>query len=86
MDNRRAQFLIAVGDLCTAAGLAELEVDLSWRGDGGGVRAIRGIPRPTRSCDELEEIGYARTLRVDDRVIEMQDVVACTLHAPADRA
>ena len=83
MDDRQGQFLIAVGDLCTAAGLASLEVQVLARGDGGGV--ARGVPRlrlPDGAADEVGATGYARTLVVGGRIIPLEDLAECTIYAP----
>jgi len=84
MDDRCAQFVIAVGDLCTAAGLAGLEVEMWGKRADSGV-AARGVPYPQRAVDggeELEDTGYTRTLVLDGCVIDLSEVEACTIYAP----
>jgi hypothetical protein len=84
MDDRRAQFLIAVGELCTAAGLAALEVQVRPGGEDGETAC--GIPRPLGSRDAGEPpagaTGYPRTLAVGDRIVNLEDIEACTIYAP----
>ncbi|HLI60523.1 MAG TPA: hypothetical protein VKV21_12760 [Solirubrobacteraceae bacterium] len=88
MDDQHAQFLIAVGDLCAAAGLAGLEVQVQPREDGGP--AVRGVPSEPSSSpaarDQVDDIGYRRTLAVGDRIIDLESIVACTIYAPANEA
>jgi len=83
MNDRCAQFMIAVGDLCTAAGLAGLEVEM--RRDRVTPALTRGIPYPQRAVDggeEIDETGYTHTLIVDGLVIDLAEVEACTIYAP----
>lgn len=87
MDDRHAQFLIAIGDLCTAAGLAALEVQVRPGREDGEV--ARGVPRPRPSRDggepPADATGYPRTLVVGDRIVNLEDVEACTIYAPGHR-
>jgi hypothetical protein len=88
MDDRHAQFLIAIDDLCTAAGLAGLEVHVQLR-DGQG-EPVRGVPsapssRSSESGGESDETGYARTLAVGDHIVGLESVEALTVYAPAGR-
>jgi hypothetical protein len=84
MDDRRAQFLIAVGDLCTAAGLAGLEVEVRPNVDRS--ERIRGVPYPHRAADAgadtINETGYARPMAIGDHVIDLDDIHECTVYAP----
>jgi hypothetical protein len=82
MDDRRAQFLIAVADLCGAASLAGLEVEV--RPAGGPAETARGIPHPHAASggDEVEATGYGRTLAIDGRILNLDEVEQCTIFAP----
>ena len=81
MDDRRAEFLIAVGGMCDAAQRAGLGVVVRTQ---GGTR-IAGVPMigGADSTDELGETGYARTFWVDDAQIALDEVVSCTISTPA---
>lgn len=82
MDDRRAQFLIAVGDLCTAAGLAGLHVQVRLRTEHGG--GARGIPHPGADSGgpQADDTGYGRMFAVADRIIDLEDVEECTIYSP----
>jgi hypothetical protein len=85
MDDRRAQFLIAVGDLCGAARLAGLVVEVRLGGHGD---LVRGVPRSHPAADEDDEVddtGYTHALIVDDRIIDLETVEACMIFAPSDQ-
>jgi hypothetical protein len=84
MEDRHAQFLIAVGDLCAAAGLAGLEVHVRPREGSGPI--ARGVPTspalPVDPRDQADETGCRRTLAVGDRIVDLESIVACTIFAP----
>jgi hypothetical protein len=76
-----AQFLIAVGDLCAAAELAGLRVEVVL----GGGRRVGGIPGSLRRAErgeELNETGHQRTFRVNDALVNLEDILECVVHAP----
>jgi hypothetical protein len=72
---------MAVGGMCVAAELANLAVVVRT---AGGAR-VAGVPtvRAAVAGDELADTGYARTFRVDDMPIDLDEVVSCTIHTPA---
>lgn len=81
MDERRAEFLIAVGGLCNAAALAKLLVEIATE-DG---RAIRGIPSTLAHAhgdDEVDSTGYATGFLVGGTPLQLADVTACTVFRP----
>jgi hypothetical protein len=82
VDDRRAQFVIAIGDLCTAAALASLEVDVRLS-DGSSLHGVPSRPRPESGREELDDTGYANGLQIGDRVVALADVVCCGLSVPA---
>ncbi len=81
MDDRQAQFLIAVADLSAAAATADLPVE---------VRTLQGevhdgIPTPVSAgfgSAQLEQIGYSDPLYIDGHGLPLQDIIACTIRAP----
>jgi len=84
MDDRLAQFLIAVDELCTAASLAGLDVELRERGTGTMI--ARGVPHsPSRmeAGRDGDDTGCAPVLVIDDRFVDLERVGACTIYPPA---
>ena len=81
IDDRHAEFLMAVGGMCLAAELANLAVVVRT---ADGARVV-GVPtvRAAAAGDELADTGYARTFRVEDMPINLDEVVSCTIRAPA---
>jgi hypothetical protein len=90
MDDRRAQFLIAVADLCAAASLARLEVELRTRGD----EVVRGIPHPRyapAAGHEADGAERGRVVVIDDHILRLDELEECTIysvraHQPAGTA
>ena len=82
MDERHEQFIIAVGDVCAAAQLGGLEVEICLR-DGVTARGVPGSVRSASSdADEVDASGYSRTFRVARRLVALDEIVECTIHAP----
>ena len=83
-EDAHAQFLIAVGDLCLAAEVGGLSVELLT----GGGRSTAGVPawvdRAPR--DVADDTGYGRTFRVSGQLVKLSEVVACTIRAPQARS
>jgi hypothetical protein len=79
-EDARAQFRIAVGDLCMAAEVGGLIVELLTQSGECTAGVPRWIDRGPR--DPWDETGYGRTFRVSDRLVDLNDVVACTIRAP----
>jgi hypothetical protein len=81
MDERLEHFLISVGDMCAAAALARLDIEVVT----GGRMRVRGVPsspRPVDGDDEVGDSGFARTFRIADHLIAFEDIVSCTIHSP----
>jgi len=57
MDDRHAQFLIAVG--------------------------VPASIRQTTGEDQVDDSGYARTFRINNRVVNLDEILSCTLRSPA---
>ena len=81
VDDRRLQFMIAVGDLCSSAALASLNVEVCTA-DGTRVRGVPGVVHPAAGEAALDDIGYARTLRINARVVNLEDIVQCSICSP----
>jgi hypothetical protein len=84
IDDRYAEFLITVGGMCDAAQRAGLGMVVET---GAGARVV-GVPtmRAANARNELNDTGYARTFRIDDAVVNLDEVVSCTIRAPAGQA
>lgn len=82
MDDRRAQFLITIGDMCLAANLAGLVVRVRSRDGSEG--AARGVPylREGVAGEAVDDTGYRRSLIVNDRLVDLEEIVECTICAP----
>jgi hypothetical protein len=80
IDDRMAQYLIAIGDVCSAAERASLEVSLVT---AAGTTVV-GVPYPHEATrgNELDDTGYARTFRVNDALVNLDEIVALTVRAP----
>ena len=82
LDNVHAQFLITVADACQSAATASLAVDLLL---SSGQR-IAGVPAsvPAGFGDrQVDDTGYADEVAINGTTVALQDIVACTILAPA---
>ena len=79
MDDRYAQFLLAVGELCMTAELARLDIEVLT---AGGLRAT-GVPN---AMDH--RYGYGdedpRAFQIDDHAINLDEIRECALRAPSE--
>ncbi|MBV9817836.1 MAG: hypothetical protein JOZ07_05735 [Solirubrobacterales bacterium] len=85
MDDAYAQFMIAIVELCLSADLAGLRVEVLTT---GGLQ-IEGVPTSIRQAEDegqVDSTGYARTFRINDALVNLDDITQCTIHAPALRA
>ena len=82
MDDRRAGFLIAVGDLCAAAHVANLSVRVVTQ-DGA---TFTGIPQPCfvgdSNAEGVDDTGLRNRLYVGEHAVELEHIAAVMLHAP----
>lgn len=82
MDDRRAQFLTTVGDVCVAAGLADIPVELALS-DG---THLRGTPSPqpaTPGQPSVGDTGYASLLRINGEVTQLERIVGLAIRSPS---
>ncbi|MFL5863036.1 MAG: hypothetical protein ACJ780_20045 [Solirubrobacteraceae bacterium] len=79
MDDRHAQFLILVGDICQAATRANLSVDVT-RVDGTRVSGIPTEITPAFGAQEVDHTGYANRIRINQDEIQLQDIIQCTIN------
>jgi hypothetical protein len=82
MRDEEAQFFVAVADLCTAASVAAMTVEILLESG----RHVAGVPAPVpaagRAGEELDDSGYTRTLFIDGTAVDLGDVRRCCLIAP----
>ena len=79
VDDRQAQFLVTVGEVCASAELGRLEVTLALE-DGS---EVAGVPRTVHGCgDELADTGVQPVVFVDGFPVELEQVVAVRLQSP----
>jgi hypothetical protein len=82
MDDRYSEFMIAIGQLCAAAELASLHLEVVTA-DGQVVVGLVGAPRTAEGDGELDHTGLRRTVRIDGAPVNLDEIVRCTLHRPA---
>jgi hypothetical protein len=79
--DRRAHFLTMLGDVCIAAGLAGIPIEL---GLCGGER-LTGTPSAqpaTETTGELDGTGYRDRLLIDGSSTQLKDVVSFAVQSP----
>jgi hypothetical protein len=82
VDDRVAQFLVAVGKLCGDAHLGGFAVRLRLLDDG----EILGVPDPPAETDgagQLDDTGFADQLSVEGVVVALSDVAEASIQRPA---
>jgi hypothetical protein len=78
MDDRRAQFLISIAQLCQSAELASLQVEL-LSSDGSRMRGIPVSARYGEAVGQLGDAGPRPIFWIDDHVIDLSETVECTI-------
>jgi hypothetical protein len=82
MRDDQAQFFIAVADLCAAASLAGVQIEVLT----GSGRRISGVPSAApaarRHGEELDHTGYAGIMVINDVVVDLADIQRCSIFAP----
>lgn len=83
-DDRYAEYLIAMEQLCASAELARLRVEVITAG-GGRITGLV-VPLPgTDVWDRLGETGSARMLQIDDTRVCFDEIRQLTIHPPSAR-
>jgi hypothetical protein len=82
MDDRYSEYVIAVGQLCAAAELARFQMEVVTS-DGQAVIGLVGAPRTAAGEGELDHTGLRRTVRVDGALVNLDEIVRCTVLRPA---
>ena len=83
IDDRTAQFLIIVGDVCESARVARLPVTVQTY-DG---RSLTGVPGRAASMggdSQVDETGMRRSIAVGDEDVELETVSTITVDVPSD--
>ena len=78
MDDRHAQFLIAVADACLGAELGELIVEVLT------IDGVRHCGVPTAVEVDQPDIADGCTLRVDGTVVALKEVVEFVVRPPGE--
>ena len=81
-DDRYAEYLIAMDNLCASAELARFRIEVITTGGG----TITGLVTPAANPDDsaqLGDSGVPRTLRIDDVQVCLDEIVQLTIHPPA---
>ncbi len=73
--------MIAVGQLCAAAELARFQLEVLTT-EGQVVSGLVGAPRAAAGDAELDHTGLQRTVRVDGVLVNLDEIVRCTIHRP----
>jgi hypothetical protein len=85
MNDRVAQFYVAVARVCADAALADIGVRMRLA-NGDEVAGVPAAPRSAAAPDELDGTGYADGLRIDGVLFALSAVVAVTLEHPDGEA
>jgi hypothetical protein len=81
MDDRFSEYMIAIGQACAAAELASFQLEVVTA-DGRVVTGLVGALRSAEGEIELDQTGLQRTVRIDGALVNLDEIVACTLHVP----
>jgi hypothetical protein len=81
MNERHAQFLILLADVCAGAELADLSLEVQTTQG----TTIGGVPQPKSSghhVGDVDHTGYDHTMHIGAIEVDLQDVVKFTVTAP----
>jgi hypothetical protein len=81
MNDRRAEFLAMVGDVCRSARLAQIPVTVKVA-DG---TSVSGVPRPHEADGpdaEVDHTGWSDDLQVNGHVVSLESVVEIQVGSP----
>jgi hypothetical protein len=73
--------MIAIGQVCAAAELARFQLEVVTV-DGQVVAGLVGAPRTADGEVELDQTGLQRTVRIDGALVNLDEIVRCTMHVP----
>lgn len=79
MNDRRSHFLTMTGDVCAAAGLANLDVEILLASGA----TTSGVPSSISGTNtELDQTGYSNRLFVNGEPVALDDVVGFIVRTP----
>lgn len=81
MDDRYSEYVIAVGQLCSAAELARFQLEVVTT-DGQVLVGLVGAPRSAAGDGELGHTGLQRTVRINGALVNLDEIVRCTMLPP----
>jgi hypothetical protein len=81
MDNRYSEYVIAVGQLCASAELARFRLEVVTA-EGQVVVGLVGALRTAAGDGELDHTGLQRTVRIGGALVNLDEIVRCTIHRP----
>jgi hypothetical protein len=81
MDDRFSEYIIAVGQVCAAAELARFQLEVVT-GDGQVVAGLVNAPRTADGEVELDQTGLQRTVQIADTLVNLDEIVRCTMLVP----
>jgi hypothetical protein len=81
MNDRCSEYMIAVGQVCAAAELARFQLEVVTA-DGQVIVGLVGALRTADGEVELDHRGLQRTVRIDDALVNLDEIVRCTMHPP----
>jgi hypothetical protein len=80
-DDRYAEYLIAVEQLCASAELARLRVEVITV-EGGRITGLVGPLHGADAWDRVDAAGSPRTLQIDDTCVCFEEIRQLTIHPP----
>jgi hypothetical protein len=81
VDDRVAQFLVSVGNLCADAHVGGLTVRLVLE-KGEQVVGVAAPPPESEGSDELDTTGYVDCVWIGGVAVALSEVVEATIHRP----
>jgi hypothetical protein len=81
MDDRFCEYVIAVGHVCAAAELAKFPLEVVTA-DGHVIEGLVGALRTADGEVELDHTGLQRTVRIDGALVNLDEIVRCTMLVP----
>jgi hypothetical protein len=82
VDDRVAQFLVSVGNLCADAHVGGLTVQLVLD-NGAEIVGVATPPPESEGSDQLDGTGYVDCVRVDGVDVPLSEVAEATIYRPA---
>jgi hypothetical protein len=81
-DDRYAEYLIAMEQLCASAELARLRIEVITV-DGGRITGLVGPLDGVDAWDRVDATGFPRTLKIDNTRVCFEEIRQLTIHPPS---